>query len=103
MGQFPGIHRGTPGEPMRKWADEVPNNGLIRYLDFFNNERIVIVKPAALADVLVHNNYDWEKPGPLRKGISRILGMGLFLAEGDVHKVYASSQAIARTILTPSP
>lgn len=50
-------------------------------------ERIAIVKPEALADVLVHNCYSFEKPLALRKGISRILGMGLFLAEGNVHQV----------------
>lgn len=65
----------------------MPNDGIIRYLDFFNLERVVVVSPAALAEVLVHKCYDFEKPPQLRKGISRILGMGLFLAEGDVHKV----------------
>ncbi|KAL8788066.1 MAG: hypothetical protein Q9195_007480 [Heterodermia aff. obscurata] len=49
-------------------------------------ERLAIVGPDALADVLTHNCYDFEKPLQLRKGISRILGMGLFLAEGEVHK-----------------
>ncbi|KAL8913112.1 MAG: hypothetical protein Q9171_002006 [Xanthocarpia ochracea] len=75
-----------PGIVLRSWANSVPNDGIIRYLDFFNLERLAVVSPAALADVLVHKCYDFEKPPQLRKGISRILGMGLFLAEGDVHK-----------------
>ncbi|KAL8643001.1 MAG: hypothetical protein Q9226_008440 [Calogaya cf. arnoldii] len=75
-----------PGDVLRSWANTVPNNGLIRYLDFFNLERVAIVGPAALADVLVHKCYDFEKPPQLRKGISRILGLGLFLSEGEVHK-----------------
>jgi len=87
MGQFPEAFRTSPGTPFRRWVAEVPNNGLIRYLDIFNMERIAIVKPEALADVLVHNCYSFEKPLALRKGISRILGMGLFLAEGNVHQV----------------
>jgi len=87
MGHFPEAFRTYPGAPLRRWVAEVPNNGLIRYLDIFNMERIAIVKPEALADVLVHNCYSFEKPRALRKGISRILGMGLFLAEGNVHQV----------------
>ncbi|KAK5072240.1 hypothetical protein LTR70_010561 [Exophiala xenobiotica] len=86
MGQFFVILRGNPGEPLRRWINEIPNNGLIRYLDIFNLERVAVIKPKALADVLVYNSYDFEKPAPLRKGISRILGMGLFLAEGDLHR-----------------
>ena len=94
MGQFPRQIRGNPGQLFRSWINEVPNKGLIRYLDIFNLERIAIVGDRALADVLVHHSYDFEKPAPLRKGISRILGMGLFLAEGDLHKaspVYSAS------------
>ena len=87
MGQFPRLIRQGHGEVLRLWANEVPNEGIIRYLDFFNMERLAIVSPAALAEVLVYKNYDFEKPANLRKGISRILGMGLFLAEGDEHKV----------------
>lgn len=87
MGHFSQMMEAGPGNVLRSWANSVPNHGIIRYLDFFNLERLAIVSPAALADVLVHNCYDFEKPPQLRKGISRILGMGLFLAEGEVHKV----------------
>ena len=72
---------------MRKWCDEVPNDGIIRYLDFFNQERLLLVNPKALADVLVHKNYDFIKPPLLVRDVSRLLGVGLFLAEGDEHKV----------------
>lgn len=87
MGHFPQMLRAGPGEVLRSWTNTVPNQGIIRYLDFFNMERLAIVGPDALADVLTHQCYDFEKPLQLRKGISRILGMGLFLAEGEVHKV----------------
>ena len=87
MGHFFQMLDVGPGIVLRSWANSVPNDGIIRYLDFFNLERLAVVSPAALADVLVHKCYDFEKPPQLRKGISRILGMGLFLAEGDVHKV----------------
>ncbi|KAI4102092.1 MAG: hypothetical protein LQ345_007385 [Seirophora villosa] len=86
MGHFWQMIDAGPGVVLRSWANSVPNNGVIRYLDFFNLERVAVVSPAALAEVLVHKCYDFEKPPQLRKGISRILGMGLFLSEGDVHK-----------------
>ena len=76
-----------PGTILRSWGNSVPNDGIIRYFDFFNLERVAVLSPAALADVLVHKCYDFEKPPQLRKGIARILGLGLFLAEGDVHRV----------------
>lgn len=87
MGHFWQMMETGPGDVIRSWANNLPNSSLIRYLDFFNFERVTVVSPAALADVLVHNCYDFEKPPQLRKGISRILGLGLFLSEGDVHKV----------------
>lgn len=86
MGHFFENLKNAPGKQFQTWLLEVPNDGVIRYLDIFNSERILPVSPAALADVLVTRNYDFEKPAPLRKGISRILGLGLFLAEGDEHK-----------------
>lgn len=96
MGHFWQMMETGPGEVLRSWANSVPNRGLIRYLDFFNLERIAVVGPAALAEVLVHKCYDFEKPPQLRKGISRILGLGLFLSEGEVHRVgkpaYSQSQ-----------
>lgn len=87
MGHFWQMIDTGPGVVLRSWTNSVPNQGLIRYLDYFNLERLAIVSPAALADVLVHNCYDFEKPPALRKGISRILGDGIFLSEGEVHKV----------------
>ena len=87
MGHFWQMMDAGPGIVLRSWANSVPNQGMIRYLDYFNLERLAIVSPAALADVLVHNCYDFEKPPALRKGISRILGNGLFLSEGESHKV----------------
>lgn len=87
MGHFWQMMETGPGDVLRSWANSVPNHGVIRYLDFFNLERVAIVSPTALGEVLVHNCYDFEKPPQLRKGISRILGLGLFLSEGEVHKV----------------
>lgn len=64
----------------------MPNDGLIRYLGLLNQERVLVSSPKALAEVLVTKNYDFIKPGMIRFSMSRILGVGLLLAEGDEHK-----------------
>jgi cytochrome P450 len=65
----------------------VPNDGLIRYRGFLNQERLFVTSPKALAEVLVTRNYDFEKPSQIRRFLGRILGVGVLIAEGDLHKV----------------
>jgi cytochrome P450 len=68
-------------------VNTIPNEGLIRYLGFMNQERLLITSPRALAEVLVTHNYDFQKPAGIRWTIGRILGVGVLLAEGDEHKM----------------
>lgn len=91
MGHFYCLINESQGQPIRRWINEIPHNGLIRYLDFFNRERIAVVGSKALAEVLVHKAYDFVKPPQFIRGIGNIVGVGLFLAEGDVHKVRCDS------------
>ncbi|KAL8928191.1 MAG: hypothetical protein Q9208_001901 [Pyrenodesmia sp. 3 TL-2023] len=86
MGQFWCLINEPQGQPLRRWINEIPHSGLIRYLDFFNRERIAVVGPKALAEVLVHKAYDFTKPPQFVRALGNILGIGLFLAEGKVHK-----------------
>ena len=67
--------------------NEIPNDGIIRYRGLFNQERILVCSPKALAEVLVSNNYAFEKPSQIRHSIGRILGYGILFTEGDVHKL----------------
>lgn len=46
-----------------------------------------VTNPKALSEVLVQKSYDFAKPGSLRLGLGRILGIGLIVAEGEEHKV----------------
>lgn len=87
MGQFWCLVNEPQGQPLRRWINEIPHNGLIRYLDFFSRERIAVVGPKALAEVLVHKVNDFTKPPQFVRALGNILGIGLFLAEGEVHKV----------------
>jgi cytochrome P450 len=75
------------GIPQRRWASEIPNDGLIRYLHLWNKERVLVTSPKALAEVLTTKSYEFVKPALLAQGIGRILGIGLLLAEGDDHKM----------------
>lgn len=63
------------------------HDGLIRYLFFFNRERLIVASPKALAEVLVTKNYIFEKPEAVRNALGRVLGYGILLTEGDEHKV----------------
>ncbi|KAI1762091.1 cytochrome P450 [Hypoxylon sp. FL1150] len=86
MGHFSEIREKPTGIPMREWVANVPNDGIIRYLGIFNQERLLITGSKALAEVLVTRNYDFHKPSNVRVGLSRLLGVGVLLAEGDEHK-----------------
>ncbi|KAK0703812.1 cytochrome P450 [Lasiosphaeria miniovina] len=86
LGQFPKISRMPMGAPALEWINTIPNYGLIRYLGLFNQERLLIASPKALAEVLVTKNYDFKKSDEFRHFLGRLLGIGLLLAEGDEHK-----------------
>ncbi|SPO01741.1 related to pisatin demethylase / cytochrome P450 monooxygenase [Cephalotrichum gorgonifer] len=75
------------GLPFRDWSRTIPNNGLIRYLHLLNRERIIVTSPKGLSEVLSQNSYDYVKPHLLRAMVGKILGYGLLLSEGDVHKM----------------
>jgi hypothetical protein len=72
---------------MRKFMEDVPNEGLIRYRHLLNRERVLPTTPKALSEVLVTKNYEFIKPDNFRHGIGRLLGFGILFAEGDEHKV----------------
>ncbi|KAI9871199.1 MAG: hypothetical protein M1823_008517, partial [Watsoniomyces obsoletus] len=72
---------------MRRWINEIPNNGLIRYKHLFNRDRVLVTSPKGLAEVLTTKSYDFVKPDFMRIGIGQILGVGVLLAEGDEHKM----------------
>lgn len=64
----------------------MPHDGLIRYFWFFNIERVLLVSPEAIKEVLVTRSYDFEKPSGVRHLLTTLLGNGLLVAEGDEHK-----------------
>ena len=86
-GHFRAILKEPTGVPQRRWASEVPNEGLIHYRTYFNEGRLVPTTPKALAEVLVQNSYEFVKPLQIRAGMRRLLGVGILLAEGEEHRI----------------
>ena len=86
-GSFKTIRELPTGVPGKMWMKTVPNDGLIRYMFFRNKERIMLTNPKALAEVLTTKSYTFVKPDYIRFSLTRLLGDGLLISEGDVHKV----------------
>ena len=88
MGQSSNLRQNPNGqaELHRVWSEQIPNDGIIRYLDMFNSEILIPISPKALAEILVQRPYEFIKPPGLVTGLGRILGVGVFLAEGEEHK-----------------
>jgi cytochrome P450 len=75
-----------PGAAQLRMMKETPNNGIILFRSFFQADRLLITSPAALADVLVHRSYDFEKPAWARTFLRQFLGDGLLTSEGEEHR-----------------
>jgi len=75
-----------PGEVFLQFMKDVPNEGIIKVPGLFNVEEMLLTDPATLAEVLVHKNYDFEKPSSIRSIMRMVIGNGLIVTEGDAHK-----------------
>ncbi|RMZ91186.1 hypothetical protein DV736_g1558, partial [Chaetothyriales sp. CBS 134916] len=73
-------------EYFRKCMEEIPNEGLLRFRQLLNREILVPTSPANLKTILNDNVYDYTKPSNLVQLLRPILGDGLVLVEGDLHK-----------------
>ena len=87
MGHFWSLVQDPGNELIRSWVNTVPNDGIIMYHDFLNSERLLVVKPKALADVMVTHSHEYVKPIHIKKGLGEAFGTGLVFAEGERHKV----------------
>ena len=65
---------------------EIPNDGMIWIRGFFNEWMIMLCSTEALAEVLVTKSYVFRKPEILSSSLGRIIGFGILLSEGEVHK-----------------
>lgn len=86
IGHGPVVFSKPPGAQFLKWVDEIPNDGLLRFRTFFNQDVLIPTTHETLKTVLSDSTYDYEKPSPITAILRRILGDGLILVEGPVHK-----------------
>ncbi|KAF2116612.1 cytochrome P450 3A4 [Lophiotrema nucula] len=76
-----------PGQASLRMMKEVPeNDGIIHFRGFLHEDRLLLTNPAALAEVLVHKSYDFEKPPWIRTFLRQFLGDGMLMTEGDEHR-----------------
>ncbi|KAF2740058.1 cytochrome P450 3A4 [Polyplosphaeria fusca] len=75
-----------PGSSELAMIKDTPNDGLVFFHSFFHEGRLILTSPSALAEVLVHKSYDFEKPIWVRAFLEKFLGHGLLTTEGEEHK-----------------
>jgi len=86
IGHGPVVFSKPPGAKILTWVDTIPNDGLLRFRSFFNQEVLIPTTHETLKTVLSDCTYDYEKPSPVTVILRRILGDGLILVEGATHK-----------------
>lgn len=69
-----------------EWITAIPNDGLIRYAGVLGRYNHIPTSPKILSELFVTKAYDFHKPDE-GKGVLRVvLGDGLVVSEGDVHR-----------------
>ncbi|KAM0322562.1 hypothetical protein ACHAQA_009409 [Verticillium albo-atrum] len=78
------VKKGPSGDLFLRLAERYPGQDMI-VLGAAGTE-IFVTNPRLLADVLVHNCYDFAKPARISSFLRHILGDGLIIVEGNQHK-----------------
>jgi hypothetical protein len=65
---------------------DTPNDGILLLRSFFHTNKLLVTKPNALADIIVANAYDFQKPKRIRNFLRHVSGYGLIIVEGESHK-----------------
>lgn len=85
-----------PGDRLKRWMNDIPNSGLIYFRGMFNMPTLLPTSHETLKAVLSDHTYDYEKPQRFITLLRRILGDGLILVEGNVHKFQRKRTLITR-------
>ncbi|KAN0061905.1 hypothetical protein ACQY0O_005900 [Thecaphora frezii] len=85
-GDFGLIRKLPPAEPHIRWNRELGTSVYV-YRGLFYSPRLLLGDVKAMGHVLsAANSYDYPKPTPSRMVLQQLLGPGVLVAEGDVHK-----------------
>ncbi|QKX63040.1 uncharacterized protein TRUGW13939_10208 [Talaromyces rugulosus] len=82
-GQLFDIIHNEVGLCQREWHKQY--GPIVRYFFPLGTERLSIADDEALRQMTVKNPYNYPKPSGARKWMTRILGEGILLAEGNAH------------------
>ncbi|SPJ73362.1 related to isotrichodermin C-15 hydroxylase (cytochrome P-450 monooxygenase CYP65A1) [Fusarium torulosum] len=72
------------GDLFLELAEKYPGQDLIMLNSL--RDQVCIMNPQLLADLLVHNCYDFTKPKRISSFLRHVLGDGLIIVEGETHK-----------------
>ncbi|KAF2621185.1 cytochrome P450, partial [Macroventuria anomochaeta] len=81
------FHEPTPFE-LRYWMQETPNNGLVRFFGFLNQERLFITSAGTMKQVLQKDAQKYDKLPWLGNLQSAVGVSGLVSSKGDLHKLH---------------
>ncbi|KAG0170843.1 hypothetical protein DFQ28_001484 [Apophysomyces sp. BC1034] len=83
-GNLPEIFRGEPGAPYKQWAKKY--GGILNYHGLLNRPRLLVSDGELLKQILTTQASDFTKSPEVVKYLTRILGDGLVVAEGELHR-----------------
>lgn len=75
------------GDEALEHLDNIPNAGLIRYLDMFSGETVTVTDPKPIAEFLQTKADNYHKPPAIKRVMEAMLGNGLVVSDGMDHKV----------------
>ena len=84
LGNLVQIIKSEVGIPHFAWAEKY--GGIVMYRGLLNKPRVFITDPKALQHVMSSSVYNYPKPPGFIQDLKPLLGSGILLAEGDVHK-----------------
>ncbi|KAF9093150.1 hypothetical protein BGX27_001655 [Mortierella sp. AM989] len=73
-----------PGVPQLKWVEQY--GGIFKFDGMFNSQRVFLADPKAIQHVFNSNCYNYVRSPLAVRLLSPIMGSGIMLVEGDVHK-----------------
>ncbi|KAG0274792.1 hypothetical protein BGZ95_009460 [Linnemannia exigua] len=84
MGLFLDLIYEEPGRKYRDWIEQY--GGIFCYRGLFNAQQVVLGDPKAIQHVFSTHAYDYPKPDRAIRLLSQVIGKGVLLVEGDVHR-----------------
>lgn len=76
------------------FSNETPNDGLVRYFGFLNQERLLLTTPDVCREILLRESYKFDKLPSITALQSPVGVSGLVTAKGEFHKVSVRVRAI---------